>query len=73
MLVAESTDVEVLLHRVRGREQADRVDALGTDRLRGRLGDVDEGRSIVSSMAPDTLCIVFVQSTISSAPAFARD
>lgn len=39
---AQAADVEVLLHRVGGRQQPDRRELLGADRLGRRVGDVHE-------------------------------
>ena len=40
--VPQPADVEVLLHRVAGREQADGIEAVRAHRLGGGVGDVDE-------------------------------
>ena len=68
--VAQPADVEVLLHRVAGREQADAVQAVAATAAAVvsamcTNGIVDR----VSMIASATLCIVFVHSTSSSAPA----
>src|SRR5215213_4704016 len=42
VLVAQPTNIEVLLHRIRGRQQADAADTPGTDGVGRRVGDVDE-------------------------------
>ena len=70
--VAQAADVEVLLHRVRRREQPDVCEAA----LRATASAVvsamwTNGTSTAPVIASATLCIVFVHRTSSSAPAAA--